>query len=449
MNNTAFTPWTRAIILVDMNAFFASIEQMDRPEWRGRPVAITNGLTGTCIITCSYEARAYGIKTGMRLKEARKLCPHLIQSPARPQRYTQISTKIMASLEDITPDIEVFSVDEAFLDVTRCQRLMGSPERIAQLTKDIVFKASGVLCSVGVSGDKTTAKYAAKLNKPDGLTVIPPWEAKARLKNVPMTELCGINKGIGGFLAARGVITCGDMARLPIGAIAQRFGNPGRRIWYMAQGADPAPLQLTTPPPKTIGHGKVMPPNTRDIEIIRTYLLHMAEKVAARCRRHALAAQVFAIGLRAKAGWIGEKARSVLPTNDGRIIGSLCLKVLKQHWHGEGVHQVQITALDPRPINNQLELFTDDLFVDNLSMNNLSINNAEKRGETNAVTDAINHRYGEFTLAPARLLNRSDMPNVIAPAWKPFGHRQTIQDTAADARDSQQQSQQRAQYNKN
>jgi DNA polymerase-4 len=105
---------------------------------------------------------------------------------------------------------------------------------------------------------------------------------------------------------------------------------------------------------------------------------------------------------------------------------------------------VQITALDPRPINNQLELFTDSLFA-----NNLSMNNTEKRGETNAVTDAVNHRYGEFTLAPARLLNRSDMPNVIAPAWKPFGHRQTIQDTAADVRHSQQQSQQRAQYDKN
>ncbi|MCK4586188.1 MAG: hypothetical protein KAU29_02540, partial [Gammaproteobacteria bacterium] len=226
--------------------------------------------------------------------------------------------------------------------------------------------------------------------------------------------------------------------------IAQRFGNPGRRIWYMAQGADPAPLQLTTPPPKTIGHGKVMPPNTRDVEIIRTYLLHMAEKVAARLRRHTLAAQVFSIGLRAKTGWIGEKARSMFPTNDGRIIGALCLKVLKQHWHGEGVHQVQITALDPRPVNAQLDLFADNLLADNLFANN-----TEKRGKTNAVTDAINHRYGEFTLAPARLLNRSNMPNVIAPAWKPFGHRQTIQDTAADARHSQQQSQQRTQHDNN
>ncbi len=416
-----FRPWPRAIILVDMNAFFASIEQQDHPEWRGRPVAITNGLTGTCIITCSYEARAFGIKTGMRLKEARRLCPGLIQSPARPGRYAAVSSRIMAALENITPDVEVFSVDEAFLDVTRCQRLLGSPEHIAQLTKRTVFEASGILCSVGVSGDKTTAKYAAKLNKPDGLTVIPPWEAKSRLRDVPVTELCGINKGIGRFLAERGVHTCGDMARLPIGALAQRFGNPGRRIWYMAQGADPEPLQLTVAAPKTIGHGKVMPPNTRDGSVIDTYLLHMSEKVAARLRRHSMVAQTFSIGLRTGEGWIGNRTRSVLPTQDGQVIVRLCKQVIHACWQGQGVHQVQVTALDPRPRNGQLDLFAD----------NHDTSNTQK---ANAAMDKVNARYGEFTLAPARLLNRSTMPNVIAPAWKPYGHRQTIQDTEADAR---------------
>ncbi len=114
--------WPRAIILVDMNAFFASVEQRDYPELQGRPIGITNGLTGTCIITSSYEARAYGIKTGMRVREAKQLCPDFIQIPARPHRYAQVSTAIMEALTTITPDMEVFSVDEAFLDVTHCQR---------------------------------------------------------------------------------------------------------------------------------------------------------------------------------------------------------------------------------------------------------------------------------------------------------------------------------------
>ena len=403
--------WPRAIALVDMNAFFASIEQCDHAEWRGRPVAITNGLQGSCIITCSYEARAYGIKTGMRLKQGRQLCPELIQCPAHPERYAATSTAIMNALQDITPDIEIFSVDEAFLDVTHCQRLLGSPLQIARLVKQKVFEASGILCSIGISGDKTTAKFAAKLNKPDGLTVIPPWEAAERLHDVPVTELCGIAEGVGRFLAGYGVHTCGEVKKLPISVLARRFGNPGRRIWYMCQGQDPAALQQDVPAPKSIGHGKIMPPDTRDPDMLLTYLMHMSEKVGTRLRRHHLQARTFSIGLRTTEGWSGSKLQCALPTNDGRQIMALCRSVLDKVWQGQGVHQVQVTALAPVDSGSQLELFAvmDDT-----------------QGDMNAVMDAVNRRYGELALAPARLLNRSSMPNVIAPAWKPFGHRQTI-----------------------
>jgi DNA polymerase-4 len=403
--------WPCAILLVDMNAFFASIEQRDHPEWRGRPVAITNGRQGSCIITCSYEARAYGIRTGMRLKMARQLCPGLIQCPARPDRYAATSVTIMQALRDITPDIEVFSVDEAFLDVTRCQRLLGTPPRMAWIAKQKVFDAAQLLCSIGVSGDKTTAKFAAKLEKPDGLTIIPPWEAAARLHNVPVTSLCGIAAGIGSFLKQHGVHTCGDMQRLPISVLARRFGNPGRRIWYMCQGQDPDKLQQDIPEPKSIGHGKVVPPDTRDANVLLTYLMHMSEKVGARLRRHQLKSVDFFIGLRTANGWLARKARCALPTDDGQQIMTLCRQVMRETWHGQGVHQVQVTALDPVVSGNQLELFgTTD----------------EAHDQVNAVMDAVNRRYGELALAPARLLNRSSMPNVIAPAWKPFGHRQTI-----------------------
>lgn len=403
--------WPRAIILVDMNAFFAAVEQRDHPELRGRPIGITNGAQGTCIITCSYEARAFGIKTGMRLKEARRLCPSFVQIPARPERYAAVSTAIMAALIDVTPDVEVFSVDEAFLDVTHCQSLWGPPAFIAQLTKRTVFEACGLPCSVGVSGDKTTAKYAAKLHKPDGLTVIPPWETAARLRDVPVTELCGISHGIGGYLAARGVRTCGDMAKLPISELARRWGDIGRRIWLMAQGLDPSPVQTQVAAPKSLGHGKVMPPDTRARELILTYLDHMSFKVAVRLRRHALCAQTFFIGLRADAGWLGGHYRNAFPTDDASTLLALCRSMLEEHWRGLGVHQVQVTALDPRPAMTQGDLFGEG---------------APRRAACNRVMDAINQRYGEFTLAPARLLDRSSMPNVIAPAWKPFGHRQTI-----------------------
>ena len=404
--------WPRAIIHLDMNAFFASVEQRDYPELRGKPVAVTNGLQGTCIITCSYEARARGIHTGMRLKAARKLCPELIQRPARPQAYAAVSTVIMQALEDISPDMEVFSVDEAFLDVTHCQRLHGTPPRMARLARQKVEAVSGLPCSAGVAGDKTTAKFAAKLQKPRGLTVIPPWEAAARLASEPVTALCGIADGIGSYLAQHNTFVCGEVGKLPVSVLARRFGDIGRRIWLMCQGKDPDRVHLDVPPPKTIGHGKVVPPATRDKEVLLTYLLHMSEKVAARLRKHDMVAQHYFIGLRIDDGWVRDKLHLVEADNDGQLIFQLCRFVMHEHWHGEGVHQVQVTALDPQPSRNQLSLFPEQ---------------HTQHADINHVMDNVNQRYGEFTLAPARLLQRSSMPNVIAPAWKPFGHRQTIE----------------------
>jgi DNA polymerase-4 len=395
-----------------MNAYFCSVEQLDHPELQGRPIGITNGAAGSCIITCSYEARAFGIHTGMRLREAQRLCPDFIRLPARPERYAAVSANIMDALGMITPDIEVFSVDEAFLDVSHCQRLLGPPALIARRVKQTVFDASGgILCSVGVSGDKTTAKYAAKLNKPDGMTLIPPWRAAAVLAPVPVTDLCGIARGIGRYLAERGIHTCGDMQKLPIGELGRRFGNPGRRIWLMTQGQDPEAVKRNTPPPKSIGHGKIMPPDTRERDLILTYMLHMAEKVAARLRRHGFRAGKFYIGLRERNGWLGDKYRHDPPTDHGGDIMRLGVTLVDRRWQGQGIYQIQITALDPRPAGEQLQLFAAD---------------QERRDRLNRARDTINRCYGEFAIAPARLLRRSSMPNVIAPAWKPGGHRETI-----------------------
>jgi len=400
------------IILIDMNCFFAQVEQQDNPFWRNRPIAVTNGVQGSTIITSSYEARAYGIKTGMRLREARQLCPELIQAPSRPYRYAEISTKIMQSLHSITPDVEVYSVDEAFLDVTQCQSLLGTPLEIAQRVKQTVSEVSGLTCSVGVSGDKTTAKYAAKLNKPDGLTEIPPWDAENTLAAIHITELSGINKGVANFLKQYGVVNCGDMKNIPISIPAQRFGNLGRRIWLMAQGKDPELIQLTVKPPKTIGHGKVMPPQTNELTTILTYFQHMSEKVAARLRKHHFKASHFYIGVKTEQGWLQTKVKLHQTIDDGQILFRQCRQFTMMRWQGQGVYQVQVTALNPGS-EQQQGLFENELVDD-------------KRRQLNTAMDQINQRYGEFTVAPSRLIDRSAMPNVIAPSWQPSGHRKTI-----------------------
>ena len=393
--------WKRAIALIDMNAFFASVEQRDFPSLLGQPVSITNGMRGSCIITCSYEARAFGVHTGMRVKEALRLCPHLVQRPARPKVYAKVSRNIMLSLVNVCPDIEVFSVDEAFIDITSCQKLYGSPEQAARKLKQAVYEASGLLSSLGLSGDKTTAKYAAKLNKPDGFTVIPPWQAKSALQHVAVTELCGIAKGIGNFLASYGVYVCGDMEKLPISVLSRRFGNLGRRIWYMCQGADPDPLHPDIAAPKSIGHGKVMPPNTRDRSILLTYLQHMCSKVGTRMRRHNMQAKTYWIGLHSDTGWLGCKGRLSDFSNDQQQIYRLGCYVIDLYWQGESVNQIQVTALDPRPSDMQMDLFC-------------TAEENKLRQQLNTAMDNINERYGELTLSPARLLNRSEMPNVIS-----------------------------------
>ena len=176
-------------------------------------------------------------------------------------------------------------------------------------------------------------------------------------------------------------------------------------------------------PPKSLGHGKVMPPNTTDRDVIYMYLIHMAEKLGFRLRQHALAAQKYFIGLRTKDGWVGSnKLRTTFPTNDSRPIIELCHRVVHEFWRGEGVFQVQVTALDPRPAKGQTELFG---------------NEEDRFHRLNKVMDDINNRYGEFTLTRAALLHRSEMPNVIAPAWKPYGHRQTIVPTTERKKISQ------------
>ncbi len=401
------------IALVDMNCFFAQIEQQDHPFWRNRPVAVTNGQLGSTIITASYEARALGINTGMHLNEARKYCPNLIQAPSRPYRYADVSSRIMSALQDICPEVEVYSVDEAFLDLTDCQQLYGSPQSIGQLIKQAISEASGLTCSVGLSGDKTTAKFAAKLKKPDGLTIISPWEAEARLANERVTELSGINVGIGNFLAKYGIERCGDMKKVPMSLIAKRFGNPGRRIWLMAQGRDPEPVVTNVNAPKTIGHGKVMPPGTRDKETILTYFQHMSEKVGSRLRKHGFQAARFFIGIKTRQqGWLATKIQLPQTTDDGAVIYQHCYQFVSQYFRGEDSRQVQVTALSP------VVSYQPDLFLDN--------GQRRKRERLNDAVDRINERFGEFTVAPTRVIGRSEMPNVIAPAWKPSGHRKTI-----------------------
>jgi len=401
--------WPRCIALSDQNCFFAAIEQRDFPELRSQPVCVTNGMVGTTIITSSYEARAFGIKTGMRIQEARKLCPHLIQRPTRPKIYAEVSTAIMDALAlYVTDRIEVFSVDEAFLDLTSSQQLLGTPEQMGALIKKTVYDASGLHCSVGISTDKTTAKYAAKLKKPNGLTIIPPDKVQSTMQHVQVDQLCGINKGVKGFLNARGVYTCGDMKNIPISVLAERFGNVGRRIWLMAQGLDPDPVKTSINAPKSIGHGKVLPPKTNDKRKLFTFYQHMSERVAARLRKHNMVSNRYFIGWQSYDDSFGT-TENTHATNDGKLIFDLCKKILDTQWNGQSIFSIQVTAIEPFSDIGQTDLFT---IPENKALNK--------------TIDAINGKFGKNVVRKGLMIDDLETPDVISPAWKPSGHRQTI-----------------------
>ncbi len=395
-------PWRRMIALIDMDAFFASVEQMDNARLRGRPVGIVNGEQGSSIIAASYEAKYKGIRTGTRCSEAFQRCEGFVRVVARPARYAEISARIMAALHDVTPEIEVFSVDEAFLDLSSCQSYYRfQPERIVALIQQTVFEASGGLsCSVGLSGDKTTAKWAAKQNKPRGSLIVLPEAAEATLAPVPLTELCGIGPGMAQFFADYGVHVCGDMKKIPISVPAKRFGNLGRRLWLMAQGRDPAPVDTRQHEAKSMNHAKIMPPGLRNPAVLQTYYMHLAEKMAIRLRRDGLMVRDFHIGLRAPEGWRQAALQTEQPTDDGLAIFQLCKRFLRQHWFGEVVQQIYVHGNTPSLAGTQPDFFGQ----------------AQSRA-SNQVMDEVNEQFGAFTLHHGNMHEHSKTAPIISPAW--------------------------------
>lgn len=404
--------WKKTILHIDMNAFFASIEQRDNPLLIGKPIAVTNGIHGSCVITCSYEARAFGIKTGMRYVDAKSLCPTLIKQPSNPVRYAKISTNIMSIIKTISPDVEIFSVDEAFIDLTNCLNIYQTPMNAALILKDRIFKYENLPCSIGISTSKALAKFAAKMHKPNGITIIDPGRSKDILNNYPVTALCGVSTGIKKFLNTHNVYKCGDMKNIPISILGNKYGNIGRRIWLMAQGKDIDFVDIDTKAPKSFGHGKVTIPNLKSRYAIKKTFRKMSEKVATRMRKNHYESDIFAIGYKIFSGWNMRKFKLRYYTNNGNEIYELCSKMISTIKSGIGIYQVQITALNPRPINLQSSIFEN-------------VSHKQQKKIDNAM-DRINERYSKQVILPARILHEDDSPDVIAPSWRPDGFKRSV-----------------------
>lgn len=278
----------RVILHVDMDAFFASIEQRDHPELKGKPVIVgadPKGGKGRGVVSaCSYEARKYGIHSAMPISYAYFRCPHAHFLPVDMKRYQEVSKRIMRILKRFTPAVEPVSIDEAFLDVTGSIRLFGSGMRIAFLIKEAIRKEEGLTASIGVAPNKLIAKIASSVSKPDGLLEVKPEKVKEFLAPLSIARLYGVGMKLEAKLLRMGIERVGELAKLSEEELTSLFGEMGRKLWEMAQGIDHSPV-LPPGKPKSISHEVTFEEDISQKELIEKELLLIAERLARRLRR--------------------------------------------------------------------------------------------------------------------------------------------------------------------
>ncbi|GLI38857.1 DNA polymerase IV [Geobacter hydrogenophilus] len=400
----------RTILHVDQNAFFASVEQEANPELREKPIAVI-GRGRTVVTTASYEARAFGVKTGMTTWEARRACPSIILVVGNNAAYTRISVQIKKIFLDYTPLVETFSIDEAFLDVTGSLRLFGSPERIAHLIKARIRHGFGLTCSIGIASNKLLAKLASEMQKPDGLTVIRPEETARVLETVPIEALCGIGRKTQRQLALLGIRTCGDLGRFPVEILRRRFGVIGERLVMMGQGRDDSPVvpDEEAEEVKSVGHSTTLDRDISGRHDILRYLLQLSEMVGRRARRYGVAGKTVHLTVRyADFTTFGRQQTLPLSTNDSREIYREAVRILDTLVLEQPVRLLGVRITNLCHQREQLPLFHHE----------------RCRMLATGAMDAVNDRYGDFSVTFGSLLDNEEKGSfVISPAWRPEGIR--------------------------
>ncbi|GFE59155.1 DNA polymerase IV [Geobacter sp. AOG1] len=399
----------RTILHLDMNAFFASVEQQTNPHLRGKPIAVIGAAGRTVILTASYEARAFGVKTGMRVHEAKEACPGLILVTTNNRIYTHISRSIMAMLHDFTPLVEVFSIDEAFLDLTGSLRLFGSGEQVAHLMKARIRHHFGLTCSVGIAPNKLLAKLASEMKKPDGLTIIRPEEIPHLLERLPVRELCGIGATTQRALARYGIATCGELGRFPVDILTRHFGVIGERLHRMGLGEDDSPVvpAAEAEEVKSVGHSTTF---DRDIErrndILR-WLLQLAEMVGRRARRHGVLGKTVTLTVRyADFTTFSRQTTRRAYTNRSDELYRTAVELLDSISLAQPVRLLGVRITNLCYQGEQLPLFGPE----------------RKKALATCAMDSVNNRYGEFAVTFGSLVDGEEKGSrVISPAWRPEG----------------------------
>jgi DNA polymerase-4 len=402
----------RTILHIDMNAFFASVEQQANPDLRNKPIAVVGSSHRTVITTSSYEARKFGVKTGMAIWEARRCCPQLILVVGDNRKYTYTSAQIINIFRDYTPDVEVFSIDEAWLDVTHSLSLFGSAVSIANLIRARIRHRFGITCSIGIAPNKLLAKLASDMQKPDGLTVITPDRVKSLMEGLPIKELCGIGRNMERHLHMMSIYSCGELGRCDEARLTRRFGIIGRRLKQMGQGIDNSPIieHGEDDHVKSVGHSMTLSQDISARVDILSYLLQLSEMVGRRARRYGVSGKTIGLYVRYADFYSSFGKQDTLYSHINL---------------SDDIYRAAVSILDSVELEQPVRLLGVRLTNLNHHAEQLSLFPEERRrSQMVQAMDCVNERFGEFTVTYGSLLNNERKGSrVISPAWRPSGIR--------------------------
>ena len=383
----------RTILHADLDAFYASVEVLDDPSLRGKPVIVGGDPNARGVVSAaSYEARAFGVHSAMPLRTAHRLCPTGVFLPGRFDRYRELSRQVMRIFASYTPLVEPISLDEAFMDVTASRAVFGDGETIARSLKDRVLDEAGLVVSVGVATNKLCAKVASDLRKPDALVVVPPGGEAAFLAPLPVTRLWGVGAKTRQTLADYGVATIGQLAALPEGTLRRRFGIHGAELRLRALGVDPSRVS-SGQAPKSIGHELTFNHDVTDPARLEATLLDLAESVASRLRNHHMAAGAVQLKLRYEGfDTITRQAPLGHQVRDSEPLYQLAVSLLHKALSPErAVRLIGLTAIHLSEVQ-QLTLFDAPDRTDRIAQS----------------IDAVRERFGEKAITRARLIGHRD-----------------------------------------
>ena len=392
----------RIIIHVDMDAFYASVEQMDHPGLVGKPVIVgadpKEGKGRGVVCACSYEARRFGIHSALPISRAWRLCPTGIFVRPRMSRYQDISDRIFRKFMEFTDMVEPLSIDEAFLDVTGSVRLFGDGQAMARRIKERIRSETGLVASVGVAQNKFLAKVASDLEKPDGLVVVEPGSARAFLDPLPIRRLWGVGEKTAEKLMKKGLRTIGDIAWLDRKSLCTLLGDHGASLHHLACGEDDRPV-IPYSTPKTIGNEETFSKDTADREAIHSTLLRLCDKVGGRLRAKQLKASGLTLKFRDES--FSTTTRSMLmdqPSDVTRDIYRHALDLLNRTgWHGE--RKVRLIGITAHRLweggtgsEQQLGLFQEAFDNEKLRQAETAVDAIRKRFGTDAVKRGTTNR---------------------------------------------------------